>query len=312
MMILNKIRTNKPILDLHVHVGPEFIPRRYSIKTLAEEAQREQFGFVAKNHFQPTTAWATMISANYKIPIIGSITLNKGVGGISHEAVRAALSGFKTNTQKTKREEGRFIVWMPTIHAEAHLNQYRRNDILTDWGSDVKDQSIYPVGEGLTVLDKRNKNILNKDTVKVLELIAKEDLILATGHLSSNEVELLVKEAFSIGIKRIIVTHPFFQATNMSIEKQTELSKLDGVFIELCYVNLSMDNIPIDLYIQLIERAGSENVILSTDLGQLFNETIVEGWQNYFRLLIKEGVSKDEFIQMAIENPHKIAIKGLV
>jgi len=47
---------DKPILNLHVHVGPEFIRRRYTIKSLAEEAQCESFGFVAKNHFQPTTA----------------------------------------------------------------------------------------------------------------------------------------------------------------------------------------------------------------------------------------------------------------
>jgi len=114
-MNIDKIRIDKPILDLHVHIGPEFLRRRYTIKSLAEEAQREFFGFAAKNHFQPTTAWAAMISNNYKIPIIGSITLNKSVGGINPEAVRAALSGFKTNPQKSKRESDRFIVWMPTI-----------------------------------------------------------------------------------------------------------------------------------------------------------------------------------------------------
>jgi hypothetical protein len=173
-------------------------------------------------------------------------------------------------------------------------------------------QYTYAEGTGLTVLDSGDTNLLNKETLKVLELIAKEDLILATGHLSSKEVELLVKEALNIGVKRIIVTHPFFKATDMSIEKQVELSKLKGVFLEICYVNLQMDKIPINSYIQLIKIAGAENIILSTDLGQINSETVGEGWENYFKLLTKEGVSKDEFIQMAIENPHKIAIKGLV
>ncbi len=311
-MNIDKIRIDKPILDLHVHIGPEFLRRRYTIKSLAEEAQREFFGFAAKNHFQPTTAWAAMISTNYKIPIIGSITLNKSVGGINPEAVRAALSGFKINPQKTNRERGRFIVWMPTIHAEAHLINNNRKDIISEWGCATRYQSTYPKGTGLTVLDKEDANLLNKETLKVLELIAKEDLILATGHLSSKEVELLVKEALNIGVKRIIITHPFFKATNMSIEKQVELSKFKRVFLELCYVNLKMDNIPISLYIKLIKVAGPENIILSTDLGQLSSETVGEGWRNYFKLLKKEGVSKNKFIQMAIENPHKIAIKGLV
>jgi hypothetical protein len=311
-MNIGKIRIDKPILDLHVHVGPEFLRRRYTIKSLAEEAQHEFFGFAAKNHFQPTTAWAAMINTNYKIPIIGSITLNRGVGGINPEAVRAALSGFKTNPQKSKRDSGRFIVWMPTIHAEAHLIYTYRKDIISEWGCEMEYQYTYAEGTGLTVLDSGDTNLLNKETLKVLELIAKEDLILATGHLSSKEVELLVKEALNIGVKRIIVTHPFFKATDMSIEKQVELSKLKGVFLEICYVNLQMDKIPINSYIQLIKIAGAENIILSTDLGQINSETVGEGWENYFKLLTKEGVSKDEFIQMAIENPHKIAIKGLV
>ena len=309
-MILNQIIKDKPILDLHVHIGPELLRRRYNIISLAKEAQHKHFGFAAKNHFQPTTALATLISEKYEIPIIGSITLNKGVGGINFEAVRAAISGFKSNTQKSNRKKGRFIVWMPTIHAEAHLIYNNRKDIISKWGSLTKYQCTYPEGTGITILDKRNPNSLNEKTLEVLKLIAKEDLVLATGHLSSQEVELLVKEALNIGIKRIIVTHPFFQATNMSIEKQVDLSKLEGVFLELCYVNLKMDNIPINCYIKLIKIAGPKNIILSSDLGQISNETVGDGWENYFQLLNKEGISQEEFIQMAVDNPHKIVIEN--
>lgn len=253
-----------------------------------------------------------MISNRYKVPIIGSITLNRGVGGINPEAVRAALSGFKTNPQQAKRERGRFIVWMPTIHAEAHLTHNRRRDIISEWGCAPEYQSTYPEGAGLTVVDKENRALLNKETREVLEIIAREDLILATGHLSSKEVELLVKEALNVGVKRIIVTHPFFKATDMPLEKQVELSRLEGVFIEIAYVNLKIDKIPITSYIKLIETAGPENVILSTDLGQLSSETVGEGWKHYFELLKKEGISEDKLVQMAIENPHKLAIKGSV
>jgi len=233
-----------------------------------------------------------MISKNYKIPIIGSITLNKSVGGINHEAVRAALSGFKVNPQKRNRDRGRFIVWMLTIHAEAHLIYNNRKDIISGWGGATKYQTTYPEGTGLTVLEKKGANLLNKETLKVLELIAKEDLILATDHLSSKEVELLVKEALNIGVRRIIITHPFFKATNMFIEKQVELSKLKRVFFKICYSNLKLDKIHIDSYIQLIKIAGSENIILSTDLGQVSSETVGEGWRNYFKILKKKGIRR--------------------
>jgi hypothetical protein len=298
---------DKPIFDLHVHVGPELLSRRYTVETLAEEAQREFFGFAAKNHFQPTTAWTSRISHQYPIPMMGSITLNKGVGGINPEAVRAALSGLKADPLQMERGKGRFIVWMPTIHAEAHLVHNRRKDILSDWGCSVEYQRTYAEGEGLTVRDPRNKNRISREAREVLKIVASEDLILATGHLSAGEVDMLVKEALTIGVKRIILTHPFYQATDMPIEKQVELSQLRGVFIELAYANLSFDKIPIETYAELIRAAGAHRVILSSDLGQPNSEPVGSGWKNYRKLLAEQGISEKEMAQMSVENPHQLA-----
>jgi hypothetical protein len=299
---------DKPIFDLHVHVGPELLSRRYTVETLAEEAQREFFGFVAKNHFQPTTAWASRISRHYHVPIMGSITLNKGVGGINPEAVRAALSGFKTDPLQIDRGKGRFIVWMPTIHAEAHLVHNRRRDIVSDWGCSAEYQRTYAEGEGLTVLDPKNKNRISHEAREVLKMIASEDLILATGHISSGEAEMLVKEALTIEVKRIILTHPFYQATHMPLEKQVELSQFPGVFIELAYANLQFDKIPMETYVELIRAAGPNHVILSSDLGQPDSEPVGSGWKKYLKLLSEKGISDKEIAQMSIENPHQLAL----
>jgi hypothetical protein len=305
---MNDLRlTDRPIFDLHVHVGPELLSRRYTVESLAEEAQRDFFGFAAKNHFQATTAWTARIRDRYPVPIMGSITLNKGVGGINPEAVRAALSGMKTDSLQIDRAQGRFIVWMPTIHSEAHLVHNQRRDIISEWGCAVKYQRTYPEGEGLTVLDPKDRNRISREAREVLNIIASEDLILATGHLSCFEVELLVKEALGAGIRRIILTHPFYQATNMPIEKQVELSRNPGVFVELAYVNIEFDKISIETYIELIRAAGPDRVILTSDLGQPSSEPLALGWKKYFRFLSERGVTKDELILMAIENPHRLA-----
>ena len=94
----------------------------------------------------------------------------------------------------------------------------------------------------------------------------------------------------------------------MPPEKQVELSKIEGVFIELAYVNLEMDRIPLDSYVDLIRSAGSENVILTTDLGQIINDTVAAGWQDYFKILKEKGISQDQLVQMAVENPHYVAM----
>jgi hypothetical protein len=301
---------DRPILDLHVHVGPELLSRRYTVDSLAEEARREFFGFAAKNHFQPTTAWVTRIHDPHAPPRVGSITLNKGVGGIHPEAVRAALSGFKRDPLKDMREPGRFIVWMPTIHAEAHLVHNGRSDIITQWGCSPEYPRVYPDGEGLTVLDPRSGK-LSKETLLVLDLIAREDLILATGHLSCREVEQLVPEAVDLGVKRIIVTHPFYQATNMPLETQVKLSRLDGVYIEMAYVNLEIDKIPLETYVALIKATRAHKVFLSTDLGQPGYEPVGTGWRRFLDLLREKGVSEGDLVRMAVDTPHHIVFDDM-
>ena len=308
-MIDKKITGGKPILDLHVHVGPEFLNRRYTVESLADEVESSNIGFAAKNHFQPTTAWVTRLRSRYNVPLIGSVVLNRGVGGINPEAIRAALSGCKSDPTKPQLDEGRFIVWMPTIHAEGHLSQYERKDIDTNWGCDPEYQATYPVGMGLTVWDKSDTGTLSPDTLAVLESIFEHDLILATGHLTAAEVEVLVKEASLTGLRRVIITHPLFKATDMSVEKIAEINSIDGVYIELAYVKLDIDQIPLKKYIDVIRSVGTEKVLLSSDLGQIVKGPLTEGWDHYLELLKGEGITEQEFVQMAVDNPHRLVFE---
>jgi hypothetical protein len=305
-MIDKQLTGDRPLLDLHVHVGPEFIKRRYTVQTLAREAEKSNIGFAAKNHFQPTTAWIMGLKSEYSVPLIGSVVLNRGVGGINPEAVRAALSGCKSDPAQSKLEEDRIIVWMPTVHAEGHLAQFEREDVPTNWGCEPEHQQSYPEGQGLTVWDKGNPGMLSANTFAVLDSIAKRDLILATGHLTATEVDMLLREASLTGIRRMIITHPLFKATGMSVEKQVELSSIEGVYVELAYVNLNANRIPIKRYIEVIRAVGPEKVVLTSDLGRAGGESITEGWTRYLELLKGEGISDQEIVRMAVENPHKL------
>jgi hypothetical protein len=303
-MQLDSLRTPRPILDLHVHVGPELLKRRYTVSSLAAEAEREGFGFVAKNHFQPTTAWTAMLRSRCSVPVIGSVALNHGVGGIGPEGIRAALSGCKSDPGQEDPDPGRFIVWMPTIHAEAHLAYFRRQDINVLWGCSPTYPRTYPAGGGLGVLDPEDPRRLHPAAQEVLRAIAERDLVLATGHLSATETGLLVREACRTGLNRIIVTHPLFQVTAMPLDRQVELGRSPGVFVELAYVNLAIDHLPIHSYVEVIRAVGPEHVILSTDLGQVDHEPVGEGWRKFYGLLRRHGVSDEEFVQMAVVNPH--------
>src|SRR5215470_11413814 len=84
------------VIDMHVHIGPEFLRRKYNAESLAAEARREGFGVVMKNHFQPTTGQVSQLwRPDDKVALVGSVALNFGSGGVDDHGVRAALSGWK-------------------------------------------------------------------------------------------------------------------------------------------------------------------------------------------------------------------------
>ncbi|MBT3330285.1 MAG: hypothetical protein HOK21_03090 [Rhodospirillaceae bacterium] len=296
------------VIDMHVHVGPEFIRRRYDPFTLAEEARREGFGVVMKNHFQPTTAWASLATEeDDTVPLVGSIALNLGCGGIDSHGIRSALSGWKTDTTASEPRSDRFVVWMPTVCAESHLNQFGRRDMDLNWGVDEKYTTFIDKGEGLQLRDHSGEII--EGLGRALDTIAEHDLVLASGHLAGPDTQLLVKNAHEAGVRRMILTHPLWHAIELSPDQVRDLYKEYGVYSELCYSNLEMhgiDDLTINDYLEVIHAVGPEGVILSSDCGQTFTPTIGDSLREFFTLLRQAGISDDDITQMSVINPNKL------
>ncbi len=296
------------VIDMHVHTGPEFLQRRYDPITLAEEARREGIGIVMKNHFQPTTAWAIMArEPGDEVAILGSVALNHSCGGISDHAVRGALSGWKTDPGQIDPDPQRFVVWMPTFCAEAHLSIMGRRDIPLDWGVKEQYSRLFDEAEGLTIRDDSGAPVPGLD--RALRMIAENDLILATGHVDAEETKDLVRHARAAGIKRIVLTHPLWDSIELTPDELSALWRDHGAYSELCFVNLAahgMDKLTIDHYVEVIEAVGAEGVILSSDLGQTFTMPMAEGLKTFFALLAKAGVNEDDIARMSILNPREI------
>ncbi len=302
------MRGGRAPIDFHVHVGPELLARRYSAREVAEEAEASGFGCILKNHFIPTTGLAAEARAHRPVTILGGIALNYAVGGLNPHALRAALSANKGATRSRVPDPERFMVWMPTVHAESHLQHNGRRDLVPSWGVEERYCQVFPPGTGLTVWGPGGPGAELAPAVhEILDLIRVHDLILATGHLSAPEVKALVPAAHARGIRRIVITHPFYGATNLGVRDQAALAERDGVYLEHCYSNLTMDNIPLDRYVESIREAGPRRVILSTDLGQPHNPTVTEGIRDFFRQLSAKGMGEDDLLTMLVDNPHRLA-----
>src|SRR6266852_245408 len=93
--------------DLHVHTGPDLLPRSASDLDLAYACQRVGLaGFVIKSHYVPTSARAALVrSLVPDIRPLGSVTLNTAIGGMNAVAVEIAA-----------RSGARFV-WLPSVDA---------------------------------------------------------------------------------------------------------------------------------------------------------------------------------------------------
>ena len=68
----------------------------------------------------------------------------------------------------------------------------------------------------------------------VLGVIARHDMVLATGHLSRDEIFTLVAARVEAGVRHIVVTHPEFPSQQISIPDQIELAA-QGALLERCF-----------------------------------------------------------------------------
>src|ERR671923_2541390 len=70
---------------LHVHTGPDLLPRSASDLDLAYRCrERGLVGFAIKSHYIPSAPRAALVRALVpEVHVLGSITLNAAVGGIN-------------------------------------------------------------------------------------------------------------------------------------------------------------------------------------------------------------------------------------
>jgi len=280
-------------IDLHVHIGPEIIPRKYqNVEELIKDQKGKIGGVGIKNHFFP----AISSVKNKKIKIINSVTLNNYQGGFNSEVARACA----------EISDSPITVWFPTISADNFLEK-QEYELDKKWiDPKLRNKSSLKKAEevkGLNIFDKSGK--IKNEVIRVLKIIKKYNAILATGHISWQESFELVKKAKEIGIEKIIITHPIYQKIDMPIERQKRLTET-GAYIEQCYSMYSIDKIAIKKIAEQIKYLESKNCIISSDVGQVFSKAPSEALKDFIVLLEKEGLEEKDFKKMLIDNPEKL------
>jgi hypothetical protein len=267
------------VIDIHVHAAPDSTPRSIDAIDLARLAQsRGMRAIVLKNHFAPTASDAYLVHKVVPgIQVFGGIDLNLSVGGMNPAAVeKMAL---------TTDHLGRFV-WMATTDTQA---QVMASKLPRPYVAVARNGELLP------------------ETKAVIAMIAKYNLVMATGHNSAEEDLLLIREARQQGVAQIVVTHAMLSPTSMTIAQMQETARL-GAYIEFVYNGLIGSGKQFDFadYAKAIRAVGAEHCILSSDMGQPGNPLHPDGLQLFFDGLRKQGLTQNDIDQMSKVNPARV------
>jgi len=266
-------------IDIHIHVGPDIKERLLNGFEAANQAREVGMkAIVLKGHHINTTDRAEMISAAIEgIKVYGGITLNKSMGGFNPFAVEVAI------------KLGAKMIWFPTQSAASHLKSKGK-----------------PYQDGLTVFQGGldSSGLIHPEIKEICKIIAESNVVLATGHISFQEIMALIEVAQDVGVKKIIINHPQNRCVGMGIKEQLAVS-VKGVYLEQCF-NFCTPHLPLlkpeDLY-KAIKEVGPQKCVMATDMGQVDNFQPVEGLRVFIQMMLDRGITKNEIKTMVADNP---------
>ena len=266
-------------IDIHVHSAPDSVERSIDSIDVAKLARdRGMRAIVLKSHYEPTATMAFIVRKEVPgIEVFGGIDLNLTVGGMNAAAVE--------HMTQVSGGYGR-VVWMSTFDAE---NQVR-----------VSKESrpfVRVAREGQLLQDVKN----------VIAVIARHNLVLATGHVSPDEALLLLREGKRQGVRHMVVTHAMQTPVLMNMAQMQAAAK-EGAFVEFVAGSLAGRGAQerVAGYADAINKVGAESCILSSDLGQKGNALPPDGLAAFIDALRGRGITTAQIDLIARRNPARL------
>ncbi len=260
------------VIDFHVHTGPDSRPRAFNDFEAVRLAERAGLrGVVLKNHFTLTADRAALaMTLVDELEVFGGVALNRAVGGINPEAVRQMVA-FDGGRGK--------VVWLPTFDSEFYVTR---------------------AGTGEAFVSVIKNGVPVAELSEVFSIIAENNLVLAMGHSSPEEVLQLIPLARKQGVRHILVTHVFGQgATTAQMSQMADA----GVIMELDWLAAYTRPALLDDYVAAIQSLGAQSFLISSDFGQAENPDHATGMSAFISALIKAGINQSQIDAMARNNP---------
>lgn len=269
----------KGAYDLHVHSYPDHDSRSVNDFELLEEAENYGMaGVLIKNHYEPTTARATLVNLKHvgQARMYGSVTLNWASGGVNPYAVESAA------------RMGAKMVWLPTREAEASI---RHSGLGT-----------YRPRPPLRVVDDQGKPL--SSLMEVFEVAKAYNLPVSTGHISTQESLTACRVGLDMGLT-MVLSHPEYAHTPVTLAEQRCFVEMGGL-IEKDWVDIALGMATIEEVADSIRALGAQHIYLATDRGQANGEHPAEAMILFLSGLLNCGITPKDIRTMVCDNPRVV------
>jgi len=285
-----KVSPAAGVIDMHVHSHPDVFGRNMDDIDIAQLAKAHGMrGILLKNHISETASRAALVMKVVPgIEVFGGVVLNRAVGGINPDAVEWM--------HRIYGGRGR-VVWLPTFESDKHVKTFGK-----------------PTDKGLVVAPNGQ---VTPEMEAILKIIARENLLLATGHVHPEEVIAVVRRGRELGVKNMIVTHALTNVPGLTMAQAKQVADM-GAVIEICFLQfLAGPNAPLPFLThwtqvnaknvaQAVKEIGAKSVVVSTDLGQSGNMTHPDGIESAIAAMKREGISDGDIDVMMRKNPARL------
>jgi hypothetical protein len=285
-----KVSPAAGVIDMHVHSHPDVFGRNMDDIDVAQLAKaRGMRGILLKNHVAETASRAALVMKVVPgIEVFGGVVLNKAVGGINPDAVEWM--------HRTYGGRGK-VVWLPTFESDKHVKTLGKPDAV-----------------GLVAAPNGQ---VTPQMEAILKIIARENLLLATGHVHPEEVIAVVRRGRELGVKNMLVTHGLTNVPGLTMAQAKQVVDM-GAVIEVCFLQFRAGpNAPLAFlthWTQInarhvaaaVKELGAKGLVISSDLGQSANMTHPDGIEVAIAEMKREGVSDADIDVMMRKNPARL------
>jgi hypothetical protein len=243
-------------IDLHIHSGPGLIDRSLNHAEACREAMAAGMKAIVLKDQHGTTAnlicfLQDCIIQDHPLRVYGGVPLNNAAGGVQPQVVEAAIA------------YGAKVIWMPTLSAKHHKEEHARQSAAAR-ATMPKPRISLVYDPPLTIIDGNGR--LLPEIKEICRLIAQADIILACGHLSKKETDLLIEEAQAQQVKKILINHPELHL-GVTLDDMKEYARA-GVYLEHVLAIIYSKKSTYEYIFEMIRTAGAGQTVISTDLGQ--------------------------------------------